>query len=178
MISATLNLQMRSTDMAAWIMSTCWRPKNRRVVAVSTYTGTEVGSFTQNRQHVCFDPFTINTLSIARTPHFREKYKEMAWIVTCSLRAWTQSLLQKSGASTHAMIERVHLESWHTRLLHSYTVIPRGEGWTTGNSSYYYYLVCNFRLDMAGEWQATVAIVPLKRKEPFRVLRKHKTSHV
>lgn len=61
--------------------------------------------FTLYRKHLWFDPFTINTLSITQTPHFREKYKEV-WIVACSLRAWTQSTLQKSSASTQAMIER------------------------------------------------------------------------
>lgn len=142
-------------------MSICWRPESRHVFNVWIYAGTAACSlhFTLCRQHLLFDPFTINTLSITHRPHFREKYKEMACITACSLRAWTQSALQ-SRRATQTMMER------HCRVPYCQTVTllapgDKGEQQETG---YYYYLVCNFRLDMTEEWQVKVPIVTSKEK--------------
>lgn len=106
LICDTLYLQeMSNAARTAWIMSVFGRPESRCVFAVRIYTDTAAASFTLNR-HLLFDPFTINTLSITQTPHFGEKYEEMAWIAACSPRAWTQSALQESGASIQTVIER------------------------------------------------------------------------
>lgn len=80
----------------------------------------------------------------------------MACIIASSLRAWTQSVLLKDI-----------VESWHSRLLHSYTDPSRSEGFTRGNSSYYYYVVCNFRQDMTEEWQMKVYIVPSRDRSLY-----------
>lgn len=103
---------------------------------------------TLNRQHRCSDPFTINTLSITQSPHFREKNikrrsESLLWVWGLEL-----NLCCRKAVLPHRPRWRDIVESWHSRLLHSSTVIPVGGGWTTGN------LVCNFRLDMTKEWQA------------------------
>lgn len=141
--STTLYLhQMRKAATAVWVTSMCWRPKRGCVSADRRYTSAAASSFTVNRKHTCSDPFSINTPSNAQTPLLREKYKKMVWLL---LVVGGLELNLCCRRAVPALIDRAHVESWHSRLLHSYTVILRGERWTTGNSSYYYYLVCTSR---------------------------------
>lgn len=135
--------------------------------AVWCLSGMNAGAGAAHRQHLIW---SINTPSIAQTPHFRKTYKEMASIVACAPRAWTQSVLEKRSAATQTWNERDGVQSW---LLHSYTVIPRRRRGEQQETRYYYYLVCNFRLDMTGEWQVKMSTVPSETEKVLFNLSEH-----
>lgn len=127
------------------------------VLLLSGYMGTA----SVNRQHLWLDPFTINTPCPSHSLLVSEK----------NIKRWPESLLVVRGLElnlrcrkeepSHSPWERNVVQSWHCNTA---TLSSPGEKWTTGNPSYYYYLVCNFRLHLTGEWQAEWTNVSSKNK--------------